>query len=278
MLNPKMTMKCNKCDKEFPDNANFCPNCGEGIAKPIAVCQSCQTQNSGNAKFCQNCGAPLKKAIKAEKVISSTQLSNYPYYKNPFFIIMVVALLGMIIGIFYTIKLVKPKNEQAIAERTTEQTQSIPNNEVQSAVDLQHIEETANRLKQEPDNIGLNIEMGNLLFDSQRFSEAVPYYEKAIALDSKKADVIVDLGVCYFNIENYDKAKQLFEDALKSEPNHVNALYNVGVVAIRLKEMDVLMDAWGQLVKIAPDSPQALQASTILDEIHKNFQKDQSDN
>ena len=273
-----MIMKCNKCKKELPDDAKFCPNCGEGIVKSAIICPSCQTQNAGDTKFCQNCGAAFETNIKKEKSTNSIQLSSYPYYKNPYFIIMVVALLGMILGIFYTVKLVGPKNEGAITERSPEQPESKANNEIQSTVDPQHIEETANKLKQEPENSELNVEMGNLLFDSQRFSEAIPYYEKTMQLDSKNADVIVDLGVCYFNLENYDKARQLFQDALNAEPNHVNALYNVGVVAIRLKEMDVLMDAWGQLVKIAPDSPQALQASTILDEIHKNFQEGQSDN
>ena len=116
----------------------------------------------------------------------------------------------------------------------------------------------------------LNVQMGNLLFDSQKFEEAIRYYETALKFDPKNPDVIVDLGVCYFNLDEFEKAKGYFQQALDIDPNHVNALYNIGVVAVRLKEMDVLMESWSKLVEVAPGSPQAEQASQILDEIHSN--------
>ncbi|MFQ5584209.1 MAG: tetratricopeptide repeat protein [Calditrichia bacterium] len=277
-------MKCNNCGYELPEDAKFCPNCGETVARieKSKECKNCGTLNTADARFCRNCGTALAKSTKSTikpKVVKAAESGRQPLFRNPYFIIMIVAILAMIVGIYYTNKLITPKSENQVARRSPQQqTPSQPVTEQQTPPDPAIIEETAAALKKDPNNLALNVEMGNLLFDSQRFSEAIPYYEKAIEIHPHEADVIVDLGVCYYNLENFEKASELFQQALEVNPDHVNALYNTGVVALKLKKMDVLMEAWGKLVQTAPESPQAAQASSILDEIHKSVQENQNQN
>jgi class 3 adenylate cyclase len=49
-------MKCPRCERETPSDADFCPECG---AKLAAVCGSCGTANAASHKFCKKCGHQL---------------------------------------------------------------------------------------------------------------------------------------------------------------------------------------------------------------------------
>lgn len=274
-----MSEKCKNCQRLLPQNARFCPSCGEPVSEQSLICKSCKTENPGGAKFCKNCGATL--TAQSEKKTPARQESapDKPFYLNPYFIIMAIALLAMIVATYYNFNLIGSGNRSTAPQPNVPQnqgtTQSMPQ-QTTPPPDAAIIKETEEQLKQNPNNVTLNVQMGNLLFDSQKFKEAIPYYEKALELEAHNPDVIVDLGVCYFNLDDFQTAKELFEQALEHNSNHVNALYNLGVVAVRLREMNVLMEAWSRLVEVAPGSPQAMQASQILDEIHSGVQQDQN--
>lgn len=272
-----MSKNCPNCHKAIPENSKFCPHCGAAVSAQTVTCGNCKAENPLGAKFCKNCGSALGKGTKAPAAQKVRQTPAKPFYMNPYFVIMSVALIAMIVATYYNYNLVNTKKGNN-AVRSNAQPQSVqpPANQTSPPPDPAAIEETEKQLKQDPNNVQLNVQMGNLLFDSQKYEDAIPYYKKALEHEPHDPDVLVDLGVCYFNLEDYDKAKGLFQEALDVNPDHVNALYNLGVVAVRLREMDVLMDAWSKLVEVAPGSPQAAQASQILDEIHSSVQQDQN--
>jgi tetratricopeptide (TPR) repeat protein len=95
---------------------------------------------------------------------------------------------------------------------------------------IQHLENAA---KMAPKNAGAWIALGNALMDTQRLSEAIDAYQKALALDPKNVDVRVDMGTCYFNSGQPEKALDEFRKAIKTNPNHVIAHRNSGVVLSR---------------------------------------------
>lgn len=269
-----MSERCKSCNQPLPESAQFCPHCGASVSAQTVICKSCKTKNPAQAKYCKNCGSslPSKKSKQVEAKTKPTQ--DKPFYLNPYFIIMAIALVAMIVVTYYNFNLIDSGKRSAPAQNVSRnQSGTGITSPSPTPIDPSMIEETANQLKQDPNNPELNVQMGNVLFDSERYEEAIPYYSKALELEPGNPDVIVDLGVCYFNKDDFPRAKELFQEALAKDPNHVNALYNLGVVSVRLKEMDVLMDAWSKLVQIAPESPQAIQASQILDEIHSGVQQ-----
>ena len=240
------------------------------------ICKNCKTENPVQAKYCKNCGSSLAKKSKPVEQTKTTQTQDKPFYLNRYFIIMAIAFVAMIVATYYNFSLID-SGKRNVAAPAVPQSQGVRESisPTHPEVDPSVIKETENQLKQDPNNAQLNVQMGNMLFDGQKYEEAIPYYSKALELEPGNPDVIVDLGVCYFNMDDFSKAKESFQQALVEDPNHVNALYNLGVVSVRLKEMDVLMDAWSKLVEIAPGSPQAAQASQILDEIHSSVQQNQ---
>jgi cytochrome c-type biogenesis protein CcmH/NrfG len=269
-----MSERCKSCNQQMPEKARFCPHCGASVSEQTVICKNCKTENPAQAKYCKNCGSSLSKKSKLTEQTKTKPTQDKPFYLNRYFIIMAIAFVAMIVATYYNFSLINSGKRNV-------PVQNVPQNQggtgiitpSPTPVDPSMIEETANQLKQDPNNMQLNVQMGNMLFDSQKYEDAIPYYNKALELEPGNPDVIVDVGVCYFNLDDFARAKELFQQALTKSPNHINALYNLGVVSVRLKEMDVLMDAWSKLVEIAPESPQAAQASQILDEIHSSVQQ-----
>lgn len=64
-----MSVICQKCGTELPDNSKFCGSCGNNIAaakrNASDICPNCGTQLKGGAKFCGLCGAKIFAAQEA---------------------------------------------------------------------------------------------------------------------------------------------------------------------------------------------------------------------
>jgi cytochrome c-type biogenesis protein CcmH/NrfG len=85
-------------------------------------------------------------------------------------------------------------------------------------------------LAKDPKNLNAWIQLGNMMMDASRFSEAVDAYAKALELDPKNVDVRVDMGTCLRNSGKPDLAIKEYKRAIEINPNHAYAHINMGVV------------------------------------------------
>ena len=132
----------------------------------------------------------------------------------------------------------------------------------------QHIAVAQQVLARDPKNVKAWIALGNEYFDSHQPQKAIDAYAKALELDPKNPDVLTDQGVMYRDTGAFDKAIANFKRANQIDPRHVQSLYNMGVVyAYDLKDAKRAAEAWNRVVQVAPASPQAAQASKLLDEM-----------
>jgi uncharacterized membrane protein YhaH (DUF805 family) len=51
---------CSKCGQEVPEEAKFCPHCGERFDDPSCPNPNCDAKPSENSRFCAECGWNLK--------------------------------------------------------------------------------------------------------------------------------------------------------------------------------------------------------------------------
>ncbi len=85
-------------------------------------------------------------------------------------------------------------------------------------------------LDKDSTHVDAHIGLGNILYDTGNWSDAIVHYRAALRRDSSRTQVLVDLGVCYYNLSDADRAEELFLLALKRDPHHPVALFNLGIV------------------------------------------------
>jgi tetratricopeptide (TPR) repeat protein len=120
----------------------------------------------------------------------------------------------------------------------------------------------------ETSNATPRIELGNLYFDAERYDDAIKWYEEAVKLSPKDVNLNTDLGVCYYYVNQPDKALEQFDRSLKLDPTHPKTLLNLGIVkAFGKQDLQGASDAWQQVIKLAPDSPEGQAAKRALDSL-----------
>jgi tetratricopeptide (TPR) repeat protein len=120
----------------------------------------------------------------------------------------------------------------------------------------------------EKSNARPRVQLANLYFDAERYDDAIKWYEDALALQPNDVNVSTDLGVCYYYINQPDKALAQFEKSLELDPKHAKTLLNVGIVrAFGKQDLDGATQAWQQVIKIAPNSPEGQAAKRALDSL-----------
>jgi cytochrome c-type biogenesis protein CcmH/NrfG len=118
----------------------------------------------------------------------------------------------------------------------------------------------------EPTNPAPRVQLGNLYFDAERYTDAVQWYEDALRLQPKDANVSTDLGVAYYYTNEPDKAIAQFEKSLAIDPAHTKTMLNMGIVkAFGKQDLAGASAAWQQVIATAPNSPEAQAARKALE-------------
>ncbi|MBI4530896.1 MAG: tetratricopeptide repeat protein [Candidatus Latescibacteria bacterium] len=98
----------------------------------------------------------------------------------------------------------------------------------------------AEALSHDPENDLLLSAHGTLLADEERWTEAIPSFEKATVLRPNNTDHLFDLGNALERSGRFDEAVTIFERLLKVDPEHSYALNYLGYMfaekGIRLEE------------------------------------------
>ena len=124
---------------------------------------------------------------------------------------------------------------------------------------------------QDPKNREAWVQLGNDYFDTRQPQKAIDAYGKALELNGNDANVLTDQGVMYREMHQYDRAVVNFTKANQVDPRHVQSLYNLGVVYFNdLKQPKKAIEAWNKVIATAPQSDQAAQARTALEEAKKS--------
>jgi cytochrome c-type biogenesis protein CcmH/NrfG len=224
-------------------------------------CSNCGAEFSKQVKFCPECGTAQKiSKSPAGKIGKEAKTGKASYKMEGRNIIFVVALVSLIIVGFYGYPYITPPRPASSQENTSSKTPT----QSQNAFDEQEYQHLKSHVQENPNDFTANVNLGNFLFDNQRFEEALVYYRAAVQINPQAADVLVDAGVSHFNLDQLEKAGEYFERALAVDENHINALYNMGVISARMGSMENMRKYWDRLIKVAPQSQQAQSARQML--------------
>ncbi len=137
------------------------------------------------------------------------------------------------------------------------------------------ISEYQSMLVEDPENLAVLVALGNAYYDSGAWRNAIIAYERALQIEPRNADIRTDLGTSYRNLGQYDRALIEYHLALEFDPSHLNARYNMGIVyANDKKDARAAVHVWQEILKLAPNYPQAEFLRSNIAKLNKGANKE----
>jgi cytochrome c-type biogenesis protein CcmH/NrfG len=133
-------------------------------------------------------------------------------------------------------------------------------------LDLQRVSALEQQAKAQPTDAAVRVELGNMYFDSERFDQAIIWYEAALKLNPNNVEASTDLAVCYYYSNDADHALQQIAKSLEIDPRHAKTLLNQGIIrAFGKQDLAGALESWEKVVQYAPGSPEAARAQQGID-------------
>lgn len=186
---------------------------------------------------------------------------------------MVFAVAGMLFGLIVGWMLGSQRPPQAgVASPPSQVASSSPPPAANAAqpvrLDPGRMQELQALADQNPTDPAPRVQLGNLYFDAEQYTDAITWYESALTLNPKDPNVSTDLGVAYYYTNQPDRAISQFELSLNADPKHTKTLLNLGIVkAFGKQDLAAAAEAWQQVVALAPNSPEGQAAQKALEGI-----------
>jgi cytochrome c-type biogenesis protein CcmH/NrfG len=109
------------------------------------------------------------------------------------------------------------------------------------------------KLKGDPNNSDLLIQVGNIYKSTHQFKEAAVYYDKALQVDPKNVAIRTEMASCLYYNGDVDGAINQLQQALHYDPKDANSLFNLGMIKWQGKQDSKgAVAAWQQLLKSNP--------------------------
>jgi tetratricopeptide (TPR) repeat protein len=108
-------------------------------------------------------------------------------------------------------------------------------------------------LARDPKHAQAAVNAGNLLYDAQRYVEAIGFYQQAFAIVPTDINVSTDLGTALWYAGRADEALAQYQKSLAINATHAQTLFNVGIVRADGKhDYAGAVAAWDTLLKTNP--------------------------
>jgi cytochrome c-type biogenesis protein CcmH/NrfG len=109
------------------------------------------------------------------------------------------------------------------------------------------------KLKGDPNNSDLLIQVGNIYKSTHQFKEAASYYDKALQIDPKNVAIRTEMASCLYYNGDVDGAISQLQQSLRVDPKDANSLFNLGMIKWQGKQDSKgALAAWQQLLKSNP--------------------------
>lgn len=276
---------CPSCGRELKNEFKFCPSCGYNLKNvkedihPVGVveiieCDNCGTENSTESSVCKSCGINLKSesktfkkqpstkhfSSKKEELTGQTKNETKEIDSKKILIIFSIILIGGFIILLAAGVFDNPAPSGITNTQTMNQGQS-------SGIDLSainKINELEEKLKINPNDNQILLELAHLRNDSGMFEKAIENYQEYLKRVSNDADARIDMGVCYYNLGRYDEAIIAMNKALEYSPNHQIGHLNLGIVNLASGNIEKSREWLQKAVALGPETEVGKRAQELL--------------
>ena len=110
------------------------------------------------------------------------------------------------------------------------------------------------KLKADPTNKDLLIQVAKIYSSTHQFKEAAVYYDRAVQLDPKNVALRTQLASTLYYDGDVDGAISQLQQSLHRDPKDANSLFNLGMIKWQGKQDSKgALAAWRELLKSNPD-------------------------
>lgn len=221
------------------------------------TCPDCGLRNPPGTRECLGCNYPLSEAAGPpgpEGGAGKPFVPKRPERPKRDRMEPVAMRLWMVFGVLAAASVLYI----ALQENVKRATPPVPG---ASAEQLQRADELRRELERDSTSVEARVALGNLLYDTANWSEAIRHYSFVVARDSTRVPVLVDLGVSYFNSGQAEVAEGYFRRALRHDPHQPVAHFNMGIVYENRKDSMAAMRAYHQALQ--SDPPEELKQEII---------------
>ena len=102
---------------------------------------------------------------------------------------------------------------------------------------------------------------------SHQTEEAIALYEKILAIDPNRVDILLAEGSAYYNTQNFEMAEVVTKKIIAIDDSNLEAKYNLGVIAASQGKDDVARKIWEELAGKYPNDKVGKLASNALVQI-----------
>lgn len=126
-------------------------------------------------------------------------------------------------------------------------------------------EETFRRaVRENPENAEGNYYLGRFLLAEEKKKEALPYLQKAVAIDPYDVEYIFWLGVVYGENGMTEKERKSYEKALSIDKNHLQSLIYLGHNLLKNKQYEAALEMYTKALDLWAESPSALYNRALI--------------
>ncbi len=177
--------------------------------------------------------------------------------------VIAIACLALGIAVGYVIS--GPHgNQQPIVVSPATQSTGAP---AASVVDDRQLQVLRDVVAKDPKNLQAATQLGNMLYDAGRYSEAVAPYQQAFALDPRNVNLSTDLGTTLWYSGRADDAIAQYEKSLAIDPNHAQTLFNRGIVFHDGKQdLPQAIQSWERLLATNPNYPERAKVEQLIEQ------------
>lgn len=119
----------------------------------------------------------------------------------------------------------------------------------------------------DPNNYRALVDLGNLYFDSRQHQKSVEFYQRALKINPRDANVRTDMGVMLRDLRQYDQAAREFRQAAADNPSHEQSRVNLGITLFYdLRDPRGAIAAWESVLRINPNYGDAARVREMIAE------------
>lgn len=110
------------------------------------------------------------------------------------------------------------------------------------------------KLKTDPNNASLLVQVASIYKSAHQFKEAAGYYDRALKSDPKNVVARTEMASCLYYDGDVDGALTQLQQSLKYKPTDPNSLFNLGLIKWKGKNDPAgAITTWQQLLKTNPN-------------------------